>query len=160
VQLGVVFDPVHDELFTAVAGQGSCRNGAMIQRNGRAAQLSEAIFALDWGRSRQQRQQMMAVFQNLVHEVRTIRSIGSAALALCWIADGRLDAYINYNMKAWDIAAAGLILCEAGGQVSAANGATWNMRDQFTWRVSSSLDINRELLRRLASKDYDARPQF
>lgn len=146
MQVGVVFDPVHDELFTAVAGQGSRCNGELMQFNGRITQLKEAVLSLDWGRSREQRQQTMTSLENLVHHVRTIRSIGSAALALSWIADGRLDAYINYNMKAWDIAAAGLILREAGGNVSGSNGAVWNMREPLTWSVCSSAEVHGELL--------------
>ena len=146
VQVGVVFDPVHDEIFTAVSGQGSRCNGELIHRNGRVSHLSDAIFALDWGRSHEQRQQTIAVFQNLLHKVRTIRSIGSAALALCWIADGRLDAYLNFNMKVWDVAAAGLIASEAGAHVSAPGGSKWQLNEQTSWSLCSAPAIHAEII--------------
>lgn len=149
VQIGVVFDPVHDELFTAVSGQGSWCNGKRMQRNGRVEQLSNAMLSLDWGRSQEQRQQTMTLLENLVHEVRTIRSIGSAVLALCWVANGRLDAFFSFNMKVWDIAAAGLILCEAGCRVTAMDGTVWDIQEQSTWRLCGAPGIHEELLAHL-----------
>lgn len=151
-RLGVVYDPVHDELFTAISGQGSYCNGRPLAVGKRAGGLAEAIIALDWGRSRAQRQQIMLALGLLVHCVRTLRVIGSAALALCWIADQRLEAYINYNLKIWDVAAAGLILQEAGGTTCGHDALAWRLIDQSSWIISFGGLAKNELLARLNSQ--------
>lgn len=136
-KLGVIYDPTHDDLFTAVLGQGSYRNGKILQCS-QISDLANAILAFDSSREFEPRQQTFAILNTLAHEVRTIRAIGSAALALCWMADGRLDAYINFNMKLWDIAAAGLILEEAGGKVSGMNSDSWKLDKPDSWSLSSN----------------------
>jgi myo-inositol-1(or 4)-monophosphatase len=65
------------------------------------------------------------MLQEIIHEVQTVRAIGSAALTLAWVAAGRLDAYFNLNLKPWDIAAGKLLISEAGGQVTMFDGRSW-----------------------------------
>ena len=141
VQLGIVYDPVHDELFTALRGQGSYLNGKLLSTVASVASLDQAIVSFDWGRSKAQRQQVMDTLDKLVHSVRTMRALGSAALALCWIADQRLDAYFNFNMKLWDIAAAGLILSEAEGVTCGPEHSVWRMDAPMSWSYSTSREI-------------------
>lgn len=136
-ELGVVYDPVHEELYTAVSGAGSFCNGEPLQCS-QVSDLAEAILAFDSSRDFEPRQQTLSLLNILAHEVRTIRAIGSAALALCWMANGRLDAYFNFNMKVWDVAAAGLILTEAGGMVSGGNGRAWQLNEPDTWAYCSN----------------------
>lgn len=131
-QIGVVYDPVHDQLFSAVAGQGSTVNGHPLHVN-ETDTLGDAFLALDWSRGREQRQTALDILGVLAHEVRTVRAVGSAALAIVWIAAGRLDIYFNINLKLWDIAAAGLIVQEAGGQVGGFDGRVFDMTDCASW---------------------------
>jgi myo-inositol-1(or 4)-monophosphatase len=56
------------------------------------------------------------------HQVRGVRAVGSAALALAWVAAGRLEAYTNFNLSAWDIAAGSLLIEEAGGRAATMAG--------------------------------------
>ena len=59
---------------------------------------------------------MLPVFNHLIHRVRKIRLLGAAALSMTWVADGRMDAYKEYGVRLWDIAAGGLIVECAGGE--------------------------------------------
>lgn len=112
--VGVIYDPMRDEMFSAVAGQGSRLNGHAIQVSSEEA-LASAIIAVDWSRTYELRQAMLTALTGFAHEVKTIRAIGSAALALAWIAAGRLDGYLNFGLFPWDVAAGSLLIREAGG---------------------------------------------
>lgn len=118
---GVIYDPMQDELFTAVAGGPALLNGEVL-RAGDIDDLSEAIIGVDWSHEQELRQAGLESVAALVHDVDVLRTIGSAALGLAWVAAGRLDAYINYRLKPWDVAAAGLLIRRAGGVITALQG--------------------------------------
>jgi myo-inositol-1(or 4)-monophosphatase len=117
VVVGVIYDPMSDELFSAVRGQGCTANDHPVTVS-QTSSLAEGAVAIDYGRRRIVRETAVAALLGIVHDVRNIRSIGSAALALAWVAAGRLDAYLSFELGAWDIAAGALMIQEAGGQVS------------------------------------------
>lgn len=117
VVVGVIYDPMSDELFSAVRGQGCTVNGRPVTVS-RTNSLADGAIAIDYGRRKVVRERAVAALLGFVHDVRNIRSIGSAALALAWVAAGRLDAYLSFELGAWDIAAGALMIQEAGGQVS------------------------------------------
>lgn len=121
VVVGVIYDALHQELFSAARGQGATLNGQPLAVSA-ISDLGDALISMDWGRKRAIRTQALAGFQALAHHVRGVRSIGSAALALAWVAAGRLEAYLNYRLSAWDIAAGLLLIQEAGGQATDASG--------------------------------------
>lgn len=112
--VGVVYDPFCDELWTAIRGQAARLNGRPIHVSDRAA-LREAIISLGFAKRRDTLDRMLPVMNDLVHRVRKIRIMGAAALAMVYVASGRLDAYLEYGLRWWDIAAGGLILECAGG---------------------------------------------
>uniref|UniRef100_UPI003299D3DE inositol monophosphatase family protein n=1 Tax=Salmonella enterica TaxID=28901 RepID=UPI003299D3DE len=89
--VGVIYDPMHDEIFSAIRGQGCLVNGepAYVSSIG---VLADAIIALDLGRSEVVRRQSTTAMLQLAHNVRSLRTIGSAALTLAWVAAGRVDA--------------------------------------------------------------------
>ena len=124
VRAGVVYDPLRDEMFSAAAGAGSTRNGQSIVVSN-VGDLERAIVALDWAHAAEQRQKSLDALVGFAHEVRTIRAIGSAALALAWVAAGRLEAYLNPRLQPWDVAAGALLVREAGGQSSDWVGKLW-----------------------------------
>ncbi len=78
--------------------------------------LDEAIISIGFAKSRENLEATLPYFHQLVHRVRKIRMMGSAALALTYVASGRFDAYIERGIRLWDIAAGGLILECAGGE--------------------------------------------
>jgi myo-inositol-1(or 4)-monophosphatase len=119
---GLIYNPVHDEMFTAERGKGAYLNDQRIRVAARK-RLAEAVFACglphlgrgDLGQFRQE----FAVIQE---KVAGLRRFGSAALDLAWVAAGRLDAYWERNLSAWDMAAGLIIVREAGGFVTDCEG--------------------------------------
>ena len=112
--VGVVYDPFCDELWTAIRGRPAHLNGRRV-RVSRRRRLEETILTLGFAKHRRSLEAMLPAFSRLVHRVRKIRIMGSAALALTYVASGRMDAYIESGVRLWDIAAGGLILECAGG---------------------------------------------
>jgi myo-inositol-1(or 4)-monophosphatase len=112
--VGVVYDPFCDELWTAIRGGRAYLNGKIIRVSTRS-RLDEAIISVGFAKHKSTLNQMMPVLNRLVHRVRKIRIMGAAALALTYVASGRMDAYVESGIRLWDIAAGGLILECAGG---------------------------------------------
>ena len=113
--LGVVYDPFTDELWTAVRGRAAQLNGKVIHVS-RRRKLAECIVSIGFAKSRESLECALPYFLWLARRVRKIRMMGSAALALAYVATGRFDAYIERGINIWDIAAGGLILECAGGK--------------------------------------------
>ena len=117
VVVGVVADAVHGEVFTATRGGGARRNGVPI-RCSPAVDLATALVGTGFGYDPERRRAQGAVVANLLPEVRDIRRMGAAAVDLCSVACGRLDAYFERGLSWWDLAAGGLIAAEAGAVVT------------------------------------------
>ena len=113
--LGVVYDPFCGELWTAIRGSRARLNGRSI-RVSRHAKLQEAIVSIGFSKSPSTLKQMLPLLNRLIHKVRKIRIMGSAALSMTYVASGRFDAYVEAGIRLWDIAAGGLILECAGGE--------------------------------------------
>jgi len=149
VHAGVIYDPLRDEMFSAVAGNGSALNGQKIAVSEVSA-LEKAIVALDWAHAPDQRQRSLDALGRYAHEVRTIRALGSAALALGWVAAGRLEAYLNPGLQPWDLAAGALIVSEAGGRIGDWSGRPWAPGEQETRGLASNGRIHDRLLALIA----------
>jgi myo-inositol-1(or 4)-monophosphatase len=119
---GCVFAPAVDEVFTASAGGGAFLNGVPLKANS-GSDLSQALLATGFAYSAERRGKQAAVVSELITRVRDIRRIGSAALDLCYVAAGRLDAYYEQGLNAWDMAAGALVAAEAGARVTGWDGA-------------------------------------
>jgi len=125
VILGVVYDPVKDELFLAEDGKSAWLNGKKI-RVSRESELGDAIVVTDTGRSEKTIRMFLKVYKKLVFSVNKTRIMGSGALDLCYTAVGRFDANVYLESNPWDVAAGGLIVKEAGGKITRLNGEAWN----------------------------------
>lgn len=125
---GVIYDPMRDELFSGAIHAGSTLNGEII-RVSSTLSLDKALVGMDWSREPEKRQRMVESIGRFIHQVHTIRATGSAALALAWVAAGRLDLYANLVVGPWDVAAAKVIIQEAGGFVSGLGGQPWILND-------------------------------
>ena len=121
VKAGVILDPLRDELFSAAEGLPAYLNQHPIQVSD-SSDLGETVIAFEWTHAPALRQATLDSLQKVSHEVHSLRSIGSAALALAWVAAGRLDAYWNWHINAWDIAAGALIIERAGGRCTTIDG--------------------------------------
>jgi myo-inositol-1(or 4)-monophosphatase len=125
---GVVYDPLRDELFVGEAGLGATLNGAPL-RVSQTAALSESLVATGFPYDRSERSENnLANFNRLILAVRGVRRAGSAELDLVYVACGRLDGYWELGLKAWDVAAGGVIVREAGGTVTNFGGSGWDHR--------------------------------
>lgn len=112
---GVVHDPFQDETWTATSNGPARRNGRVI-RVSSTAKLSAAVLSLGFAKNGQSLDQLVPVFTAMIPRVQKIRLMGSAALALTYVADGRFDAYVEAGIRLWDVAAGGLIIQRAGGK--------------------------------------------
>jgi myo-inositol-1(or 4)-monophosphatase len=115
-ELGVIFDPVRDELFAALRGGGATLNGAPLRIPAPPA-LSTALLATGFGYAAERRDKQGQVLGRVVPRIRDIRRAGAAALDLAWLAAGRLDGYYERGLQEWDWAAARIVVEEAGGAV-------------------------------------------
>jgi myo-inositol-1(or 4)-monophosphatase len=110
---GVVYDPLRDELFSVERDGAPTRDGAPIARSDRD-DLATALVGTGFGYDSEVRRAQAEVAARLLPDVRDIRRFGSAAIDLAWTACGRLDAYYEHGLNAWDLAA-GRLLCERAG---------------------------------------------
>src|SRR5262249_10318228 len=104
--LGVVYDPFCQELWTGIRGSPARMNGRVV-RVSRRRRLAEAIVSLGFAKDPLTLKQMLPTLNTLIHRVRKIRIMGAAALSLVYVASGRMDAYVEYGLRLWDIAAGG-----------------------------------------------------
>ncbi|MGI8586359.1 MAG: inositol monophosphatase family protein [Chloroflexia bacterium] len=115
VELGVVFDPLHDELFVAERGKGATLNGKPIHV-AQVTELSRSMVACDIGYVQEISRRMLNAAVQVQPEVRRLRILGSAVLAMAYVANGRIDAFFHLHLQPWDLAAAWLLIEEAGGR--------------------------------------------
>lgn len=111
VRLGVVYDPVRDECFTAVAGQGAWLNNERLQVSDPGVSLAQAIATVDFKRLPAALASRLAANPPYASQ----RSLGSVALDWCWLATNRFHVYLHGRQRLWDYAAGHLVFQEAGG---------------------------------------------
>jgi myo-inositol-1(or 4)-monophosphatase len=119
--LGLVLDPVRPELFAAVRGEGATLDGATIRVSGRT-ELARALIATGFSYEAERRAAQAELLLSVLPQVRDIRRVGAAALDLCQVASGRVDAFYERGLQRWDEAAGRLIIEEAGGVVKELGG--------------------------------------
>ncbi len=122
--LGVVYDPLREHLFVAQRGHGATLNGQPLRVNS-IDRLDFAVVALDWAHARDERREILAHLGRIAPACGTLRGLGSAALGLCYVAAGWVEAYFHVGIKPWDLAAGLLLIQEAGGRVTDLEGAPW-----------------------------------
>ncbi len=115
--VGVIFDPMQGETWSVAAGSKPTLNGKPIQVSQRS-KISEAVVTVGFSKSKEALDLGFERYKRIAYEVRKTRMLGSAALAMAYIATGRLDAYVEEQISLWDIAAGQLLIEEAGGKVT------------------------------------------
>ena len=116
VVAGAVVDILRGDLFTAALGSGASRNGEPIVAS-QPASLDQALVGTGFSYDATLRKAQADVLTRVLPACRDIRCMGSAALNLCWVGCGRLDAYFERDIKVYDYAAGALIAAEAGAEV-------------------------------------------
>jgi len=118
LEIGVIYDPVSQELFTASRGNGAMLNDKKIRVSTQKG-LNNALLGTGFPYYDQSYVDVyLATMKALMQNTAGIRRPGSAALDLAWLAAGRIDGFWEFNLNAWDIAAGAIIIREAGGIVS------------------------------------------
>jgi myo-inositol-1(or 4)-monophosphatase len=115
---GAVHDPTHGETFVAWLGGGATCNGRRLAVTGPPS-LATALVGTGFSYDRERRRLQAALLPRVLPAVRDIRRAGAAALDLCWVALGRLDAYYEWGLAPWDWAAGSVIASEAGARTGA-----------------------------------------
>ena len=122
ITAGVVFNPISDEMFWAEKGVGAFLNAQRLRVAGRT-QLQDCMLASGFPcKGRGNHPQFLKDMEMMMETVAGIRRMGAAALDLCYLAAGRVDAYFERGIQSWDVAAGALIVKEAGGTVTEING--------------------------------------
>jgi len=124
--IGVCYNPVADELFYAQTGKGAYLKEERI-RVSETDQLVDALVVTGFPYSTDDTETLLARFSRVLREVQGIRRLGSAALDLCYVAEGRFDAFWETGLNPWDIAAGVVILLEAGGKISSSKGTSFHL---------------------------------
>ena len=128
IMVGTIYDPVSEECFSAIRGEGAFLNGAPIQTSG-ITEISQSLVAAGFAAGVCEGAPEIDRFIRVLTRCQTLRRTGSAALNLCYVACGRMDSYFATSIKTWDVAAGALIVAEAGGIVGAIEGGELDISD-------------------------------
>ena len=146
--LGSVNFPALGELYQAEKGRGASCNGKTIRVSSRA-KLHDSVLATSFGCiGTTAADNNIAYFESINTEILSVRNLGSAALHLCYVADGQLDGYWQVNIKPWDVAAGWLIVTEAGGVCSKFSGKPSDLSGDF---IASNGKIHSEMVQRFTA---------
>ena len=121
VVAAVVADPSHGEVFAATRGGGATCNGRPLAV-GDGPGLATALVGTGFSYDAERRARQAAVLREVLPRVRDVRRAGAAALDLCWVAAGRLDAFYERGLQPWDLAAGALVAAEAGARTGDLDG--------------------------------------
>lgn len=126
VEAAAIYQPTHDELFTAVRQQGAWLNGRPLAVSA-TGRLAEALIGTGFPHNATARSaEAERRIGTFAVTSRGVRRLGSAALDLCYVAAARLDGFYDEHLKPWDTAAGALIVSEAGGRVSRLDGGRFS----------------------------------
>ena len=154
VEVGVVATPAFGEAYVAVRGHGAWLvTGDRAERltGSSCRELSAALVTTGFGYDAQKRRRQSEVVSGLITQIRDVRRMGAAVIDFCWLARGRVDAYYEHGLNAWDVAAGALIAAESGAVVT---GLTDD--DFSTFVVAAAPAIAAPLRAALVALDADA----
>jgi len=124
---GVIFDPEHNEMFTAERGSGAYLNNRRI-RVSKVNRLENTLVATGFPSKKRHENVNIHFYYQLAMLTHGVRRAGSAALDLAYVASGRLDGFWEFGLNSWDMAAGILLIAEAGGKCSDMKGGSVSLR--------------------------------
>jgi len=116
IVVGVIYDPMMDELWAVEKDGHPTLNGREIQGSSRD-QLKDTVMTIGFSKTKESMDVGLKRYKEIAYKVRKTRMLGSAALALAYISCGRLDAYIEESISLWDVAAGILLVESVGGKI-------------------------------------------
>ncbi|KAK4325568.1 hypothetical protein Pmani_003855 [Petrolisthes manimaculis] len=127
-EIGIVYNPILEQMFTATKGEGAYLNGERIHTSGQT-ELNQALVFAEMGTSHDpvKVDTVLTNLTTLMTKVHGIRAMGSCALNICQLATGGVDICYEYGVHAWDMAAASLLVTEAGGVVVDTEGGEFDL---------------------------------
>lgn len=149
IVLGVVYDPLRQELFEAEAGHGAFLNGEQL-RVSPTATLDTSLLVTGFAYDQEGRRSNLEHFSRLVLQAQGIRRTGSAAMDLCYVASGRIDGFWEMKLCPWDVAAGSLIVTEAGGLITDFAGRAFSIYGHET--LASNSLIHQAMIEVLAGR--------
>lgn len=145
--LAVVYNPILEELYWAVQGKGAYCNGQRIEVSPQS-KLQNALIATGFPYAKVnagiEYRWVIDCMTNLLPYIQDIRRLGAAAVDLCYLAHGKVEAFYEIDLKPWDVAAGILIVQEAGGQISNVYGAPFDFDDKSI--VASNGKVHQQLI--------------
>ncbi len=149
--IGVVYNPILNELYTAVVGEGAYLNDEKIQvsdENEFQKSLLSTGFPYSNATNQDDLNDVIKKMKDILPRCQDIRRLGSAAIDLCFVARGTYEGYYEMNLKAWDVSAGLIILQEAGGKVTTLDGSEYTLfEDKYI--VASNNHIHDQLISNL-----------
>lgn len=134
--MGVIYDPIRDELWTGQKGEAPILNGRKFRVSERV-DLAEAVVSVGLSKTGITIEAGVPLLQTMVHRARKCRLLGSAALDMAYVACGRMDAYIEQGISLWDVAAGWILVETAGGSVEMTPRA--DMKDRYSVIASNGV---------------------
>ncbi len=134
--VGVIYNPVTSEFYTATVGGGSFLNGKALKTSN-ASDLEQSFVCMDFSYDNAERQRAAAALKQIVMRVKSVRVKGSGALAVCEVASGKAEGYVRMGSTPWDYAAGAVIVREAGGKVTDLDGKDWEPESMGVIAASS-----------------------
>lgn len=145
-EVGAVYDAIHDELFFARRGAGAFLNDEPIKITDENV-LDDILISIAWVKRKVSRQRFVKYIDRLGDQTSYFRRLGSAALVSCYVACGRINAYLQAGLNPWDMAAGTLIIEEAGGVVTDFDGKPIDLREPNIEIVTAGHDLHSMLMR-------------
>lgn len=145
-KIGIVYDVMNDELFSAQTGKGAFINGSSLKLLPKDTSLHESLISVNTGWLLQDDR-----LRQLAKKARGVRNYGSAALEIAYVAANRLDAYVSFQLSPWDIAGGNIILEEVGGISSNYEGEELTFLQTDTY-VAANPAIYKEIMKKVYVK--------
>jgi myo-inositol-1(or 4)-monophosphatase len=145
---GVIYDPMREELFSAEEGSGAFLNGKQIQVSSEARLIRSLLITGFPYNIHENPNRAIEHFNNFIYEAQAVRRLGSAAIDMAYVACGRAEGFWEVHLHPWDMAAAIVIIREAGGMVTDFSGKPMNVYTPNI--VASNGKVHAELLRVLS----------
>ncbi len=144
--VGVIYDPIHDEMFSAVGGKGAFCNGEPIHVSEETS-IEDGLISISWVRRKVDRGQYVRYVEKVSHHTSYFRRFGSAALAMAYVACGRTLAYLQGGLNPWDVAGGLVIVQEAGALITDLSGRPIDVLKPQIELLTASPSVHAAVLR-------------